>query len=73
MVSGGIRTSAKEGQAQASRNQGLTDFLFWAHTGKGAPETAGLWWRLQTEEDETVPENWTRPCPGKVKAGSVPV
>lgn len=32
MVSGGVRASAREGQAQASRNQGLTDFLFWAHT-----------------------------------------
>lgn len=56
-VSGGIRTSAREGQAQASRNQGLTDILFWAHAGKGALETAGEAgfgqsnWRLPVRDD----------------------
>lgn len=42
MVTGGIRVSARETQAQASRNfPGLTDFLSWALAVVEAQESAG--------------------------------
>lgn len=54
MVTGGIRASAGERQAQASRIQGLTIFLSWALAVEGAQESEGEA-GLRREADGEVP------------------